>query len=66
MGELTLALYLYRPAFGPFMWQIGQNRAYEPAALAILSLALTWASIALIQVLGRGPRGQQAQLGGAR
>jgi putative spermidine/putrescine transport system permease protein len=66
MGELTLALYLFRPAFGPFMWQIGQNRAYEPAALAILSLALTWASIALIQVLGRGPRGQHAQLGGAR
>jgi putative spermidine/putrescine transport system permease protein len=58
MGELTLALYLYRPAFGPCMWQIGQNRAYEPAALAMLSLALTWASIALIQLFGRRRPGE--------
>jgi putative spermidine/putrescine transport system permease protein len=63
MGELTLALYLAWPAFGPFMWQIGQNRAYEPAALAIISLALTWASIGLIQLLGRGGG---AQVTGAR
>lgn len=63
MGELTLALYLAWPAFGPFMWQIGQNRAYEPAALAIISLALTWASIGLIQLFGRGGG---AQVTGAR
>lgn len=66
MGELTLALYLAWPAFGPFMYQIGQNRAYEPAALAILSFALTWLSIGLIQLIGRGPRGQQLQMGGGR
>ncbi|HJZ45581.1 MAG TPA: ABC transporter permease subunit [Roseiflexaceae bacterium] len=65
MGELTLALYLAWPAFGPFMWQIGQNRAYEPAALAIISLIMTWASISLIQLIGRGRSGQ-AQLGGTR
>jgi len=58
MGELTLALYLAWPAFGPFMYQIGQNRAYEPAALAIISLALTWLSIGLLQLLGRGKPGQ--------
>jgi putative spermidine/putrescine transport system permease protein len=47
------------------MYQIGQNRAYEPAALAIISLGLTWASIGVIQWFGRGSRGQ-AQLGGIR
>ncbi|GAC1356889.1 MAG: ABC transporter permease [Herpetosiphon sp.] len=65
MGELTLALYLAWPAFGPFMYQIGQNRAYEPAALAIISLALTWLSIGLLQLLGRGNAGQ-SQLAGAK
>lgn len=66
MGELTLALYLAWPGFGPFMYQIGQNRAYEPAALAVLSFALTWLAIGLLQLIGRGPRGQQVQLGGGR
>lgn len=65
MGELTIALYLAWPTFGPFMYQIGQNRAYEPAALAIISLAMTWASIGVIQWIGRGARGQ-SQVGGAR
>jgi len=65
MGELTLALYLAWPAFGPFMWQIGQNRAYEPAALAIISFVLTWGSIAIIQLIGRSAPGQ-VQLGGTK
>lgn len=65
VGEFTLATFLARPAFGPYMALLGQNRAYEPAALAIMSFALTWLSIGLLQLLGRGaPR--QAQLVGAR
>jgi putative spermidine/putrescine transport system permease protein len=65
IGELTIAQYLARPAFGPYMWLLGQNRAYEPAALAIISFALTWACIGVIQLLGRGAPGQ-GQLGGTR
>ena len=61
IGELTLARYLARPAFGPFLAQIGQDRAYEPAALSILSFALTWAAMGTIYWLTRG---QQAQIGG--
>ena len=65
IGEFTLATFLARPAFGPYMALLGQNRAYEPAALAIMSFAMTWLSIGLLQLLGRGaPR--QAQLVGAR
>jgi putative spermidine/putrescine transport system permease protein len=63
MGEFTLAVFLARPAFGPYMALIGQDRAYEPSALAILSFAMTWAAIGIIQRIGRGSPGQ-AQVGG--
>jgi putative spermidine/putrescine transport system permease protein len=53
IGELTLAVLLAWPAFGPYMALMGRNRAYEPAALAILSFALTWGSIGIIQALTR-------------
>ncbi|MEW6030249.1 MAG: ABC transporter permease [Chloroflexota bacterium] len=61
IGELTLAQYLARPAFGPYMALLGQNRAYEPAALAIMSFALTWAAMGVVYWLTRG---EQAQIGG--
>jgi putative spermidine/putrescine transport system permease protein len=64
IGEYILAQYLAKPAFGPYMAVQGQNKAYEPAALAIISFGLTWASIGVIEAVGRG-RGQQAQLAGA-
>jgi putative spermidine/putrescine transport system permease protein len=65
MGEFTLASLLSRPAFGPYLERVGEDRAYEPAALAIISFALTWAAIGLIQLVGRGAQGQrQEQIGG--
>lgn len=64
IGEFTFANLLARPAFGPYMVLLGQDRAYEPAALSILSFALTWISIMFIQLLGRGAPGQ-GQIGGA-
>jgi putative spermidine/putrescine transport system permease protein len=65
IGEFTLASLLAWPAFGPYMNLLGANRAYEPAALAILSFALTWMAMGLIQWLGRGRPEQQAQVTGA-
>jgi putative spermidine/putrescine transport system permease protein len=65
IGELTLAQYLARPAFGPYLALVGQDRAYEPSALAIISFALTWALIGVIQFLGRRAPGL-AQLGGTK
>ncbi len=65
IGEFTLSSQLNRPAFGPYLQLIGANRAYEPAALAIMSFAMTWAFIGLINLVGRGAAGQ-AQLGGTR
>ena len=37
IGEFTMASLLNRPAFGPYLQLIGANRAYEPAALAIIA-----------------------------
>jgi putative spermidine/putrescine transport system permease protein len=35
------------------------TKAYEPAALAIISYALTWFSLGLIQLISRGGTAQQ-------
>jgi putative spermidine/putrescine transport system permease protein len=48
VGELTLATFLARPAFGPYLALLGNHRAYEPAALTIISFALTWIAMVLI------------------
>jgi len=55
IGEFTMASLLNRPAFGPYLQNIGANKAYEPAALAIIAFAVTWACMGLINVFGRGP-----------
>ncbi|TIW00707.1 MAG: ABC transporter permease [Mesorhizobium sp.] len=53
IGEFTMASLLNRPAFGPYLQNIGANRAYEPAALAIIAFAITWGCMSLIQILSR-------------
>jgi putative spermidine/putrescine transport system permease protein len=60
IGEFTMASLLDRPAFGPYLQLIGANRAYEPSALAIITFAITWSCMALIQVLGRRATAQTA------
>lgn len=59
IGELILGDFLVRPALGPYMVLVGRSRAYEPAALAILSYALTWICLGLIQGVSRGGTSQQ-------
>ena len=53
IGEFTLAALLNRPAFGPFMQLLGANRAYEPAALAVIAFGITWACMGLISLVTR-------------
>jgi putative spermidine/putrescine transport system permease protein len=53
IGEFTMAALLNRPAFGPYLQLLGANRAYEPAALAVISFGITWACMALIQLVTR-------------
>lgn len=60
IGELTLATFLARPAFGPYLALLGNHKTYEPSALAIISFIITWAAMGLIGLLSRGPTGQFA------
>jgi putative spermidine/putrescine transport system permease protein len=53
IGEYVLAALLNRPAFGPYMVWMGGNRAYEPAALAVVAFGLTWAAMGVVQTLAR-------------
>jgi putative spermidine/putrescine transport system permease protein len=53
MGEFTLSSLLAWPAFGPYMQYVGVLKAYEPAALAIISFALTWLIMLVMQWLGQ-------------
>jgi putative spermidine/putrescine transport system permease protein len=65
IGEFTIAIFLARPAFGPYLSLLGQNKAYEPAAVSIISFGLTWLAMILIAYIGRGSR-TGVTLGGAR
>jgi putative spermidine/putrescine transport system permease protein len=53
IGEFTMASLLNRPAFGPYLQLVGANRAYEPAALAVISFVITWGCMSVIQILAR-------------
>ena len=59
VGEVTLASFLGVDAFGPYLFLLGQHRAYEPAALSIVSFLLTWLAMGLIQLF-TGGQGQAA------
>jgi putative spermidine/putrescine transport system permease protein len=61
IGEFVLAALLNRPAFGPYMQLLGANRAYEPAALAVIAFSVTWACMGLIQLVTRFSRHTQAK-----
>jgi putative spermidine/putrescine transport system permease protein len=58
IGELIVAQYLVQPAFAPYMAYEIQQKAYEPASMAIISFALNWIAMGIIQFVGRG-RGVQ-------
>lgn len=64
IGEYTMASFLGSKTFGPYLSLLGQNRAFEPAGVSIISFGLTWIAMGAIQFLGRG--GQRIQVGGAR
>jgi putative spermidine/putrescine transport system permease protein len=64
LGEFTIASFLARPAFGPYLSLLGNYKAYEPAAVTIVSFALTWLAMICIALLGRGAR-TRISIGGA-
>ncbi len=63
LGEFTLSSLFYWPAFGPYMHDVSRIKAYEPSALAVISFALTWGAIGIMQWVGG--RSSQSQVAGA-
>lgn len=61
IGEYVFAALLNRPAFGPYMVWMGSNKAYEPAALAVIAFAITWACMGLIQLFTRLSKHERAK-----
>jgi putative spermidine/putrescine transport system permease protein len=64
VGEFTIATFLARPAFGPYISLLGGNRAYEPAAVSLISFGLTWLAMGLLTLIGRRSK-QKIQIAGA-
>jgi putative spermidine/putrescine transport system permease protein len=64
LGEFTIASFLARPAFGPYLSLLGNYKAYEPAAVSLISFGLTWLAMLIIAFLGRDTR-SRIEIGGA-
>ncbi len=64
LGEFTIASFLARPAFGPYLNLLSNSKAYEPAAVALISFGLTWLAMIFIAFLGRDTR-TRIEIGGA-
>jgi putative spermidine/putrescine transport system permease protein len=56
IGEFTMANFLARPAFAPYLSLLGSNAPYQQSAVALVSFGLTWIAMGFIAVLGRGSR----------
>jgi len=54
IGELILGDFLVRPALGAYMVLVGRSRAYEPAALSIMSYAITWLVLGFFLIVSNG------------
>jgi len=54
VGEVVLASYLGVAAFGPYLFLLGQHRAFEPAALTFATFLLTWIAMGIIQLVTGG------------
>ena len=58
LGEFVLPILLNRPAFGPYLVQLGHYRACELAALAVMSFAFTWGCMVLMQMFAHKKPGE--------
>jgi putative spermidine/putrescine transport system permease protein len=58
VGEFTIATFLARPMFATYLQLISGNLAYQPAAVALISFAMTWAAMGVIAIIGRGSQGK--------
>ena len=65
IGEFTIATFLARPAFAPYLGLLGDADPYRQAAVALVSFGLTWIALIIISLLGRGSQ-TRITIAGAR
>jgi putative spermidine/putrescine transport system permease protein len=65
IGEFTIASFLARPAFAPYLALLGTADPFRQAAVALVSFGLTWVAMIIISLLGRGSQ-TRVSVGGAR
>lgn len=58
LGEFVMTSLLNRPGLGPYMVRTGEDYAYQPAAIAIMAFAFTWACMVLMAYFGSRKPGQ--------
>lgn len=56
MGEFTISSLLSFNTFPVYIFDIGVSKSNEAAALAVISLALTWGLMIALYLVGRGSR----------
>lgn len=65
VGEFTIATFLARPAFAPFLGLLGSADPFQQSSVALVSFGLTWIAMIIISLLGRGSS-SKISVGGAR
>jgi putative spermidine/putrescine transport system permease protein len=56
VGEFTIATFMGRPAFAPYLALVGDSKPYEQAALSLVSFGILWLAMILIAIIGRNSR----------
>jgi putative spermidine/putrescine transport system permease protein len=65
VGEFTIAIFLARPAFAPFLALLGDKDPFAQSAGALVSFGMTWIAMIIISALGRGSQ-TRISVAGAR
>lgn len=52
-GEYAIAVYMAQHTFGPFMANLTRSKVYEPAAMAIVAVAIVWVAMVMISYVTR-------------
>jgi putative spermidine/putrescine transport system permease protein len=65
MGEFTMASLSAFHTFPYYIQLVNETKAYEPAALSLLSFLITWGAMLMLLFVGRG-RPRPAQVAAAR
>lgn len=62
LGEFTLSGFFVgdQRAFGPYLVIVGSHHAYDAAALTLLSFAVTWLAMLVVQLVAHGRASQVA------